>query len=111
MWYNGYMMKRKRRSDCNHIVYSLSVGKLQYIGVTVVANRSPKRSLKVRWQKHIRRALTENRDWRLCQAIRKHGPEAFLVQVIEIVRGKSAAHQLERDLIRTMNPRLNTDTR
>lgn len=109
--YTHSMIKRKRRSDCNHIVYSLSVGKLQYIGVTVVSGRSPKRSLKVRWQKHVRRALTEGRDWNLCQAIRKHGPEAFLVQVVEIVRGKAAAHKLERDLIRQCNPRLNTDIR
>ena len=105
------MMKRKRRIDTNHLVYRISMLKLEYIGVTVVSNRSPTRSLKVRWQKHVRRALTEGRDWRLCQAIRKHGPEAFEVQVIEIVRGKSAAHELERGLIRMLKPKLNTDVR
>ena len=104
-------MKRKRRSDCNHLVYSLTVHNLEYVGVTVVSNRSPSRSMRVRWQKHVRRALTENRDWNLCRAIRKHGPEVFLVQVLEIVRGKTAAHKLERDLIRQRNPRLNTDIR
>lgn len=84
---------------------------MTYIGVTFVENRSPKQSLRRRWQKHVRRALTEKRDWRLCQAIRKHGPEAFTVQVLEIVRGKADAHIRERDLIRKLRPVLNTDVR
>lgn len=103
--------KRKARSDRNHIVYSLSVKGLEYIGVTFVERRSPALSLRRRWQKHVRRALTEDRSWNLCRAIRKHGPEAFEVQVLEVVRGKALAHQVERDLIRTRKPRLNTDVR
>jgi hypothetical protein len=105
------MMKRKTRCDRNHIVYSLTVGKLEYIGVTYVADRSPVKSLRRRWQKHVRRALTEGRDWILCKAIRKHGPDAFEVAVLEVVRGKSAAHERERDIIRAFQPRLNTDIR
>ena len=105
------MIRKKRRSDCNHLVYRLSVCNLEYIGVTVVSNRSPKRSLRVRWQKHVRRALTEDRTWRLCQAIRKYGSDAFKVEILEVVRGKAAAHNLERVLIRQYNPKLNTDVR
>lgn len=105
------MIKRKRRLDRNHIVYSLTVGKLEYIGVTYVENRSPTKSLRRRWQKHVRRALTEDRDWTLCKAIRKYGPEAFTVQVLEVVRGKPDAHTRERELIRTLKPKLNTDVR
>jgi len=104
-------LKRKARSDRNHLIYSLTVGNSVYIGVTYVQDRSPKRSLKRRWQKHVRRALTEGLDWRLCQAIRKHGPEAFEVQVVEIVRGKPEAHKRERELIRIVKPKLNTDVR
>ena len=111
MCYHAYMMMRRKRTDRNHIVYRLAVGKLEYIGVTHVADRSPSRSLRRRWQKHIRRALTEDRDWTLCRAIRKHGPEAFDVSVIEVVRGKSEAHVRERELIRERKPRLNTDVR
>lgn len=84
---------------------------MEYIGVTFVENGSPERSLKRRYQKHVRRALTEERDWKLCQAIRKYGPEAFSLQVIEIVRGKAEAHIRERALINKYNPRLNTDVR
>jgi hypothetical protein len=47
----------------------------------------------------------------LCSAIRKHGAEKFLVEVVEVVRGKSAAHEIERVLIRKIKPKLNTDTR
>jgi hypothetical protein len=104
-------MIRKKRTDRNHIVYSLAVGKLEYIGVTYVEDRSPVKSLRRRWQKHVRRALTEGRDWTLCKAIRKHGSEAFVVEVLEVIRGKSAAHERERDLIRSSRPRLNTDIR
>lgn len=105
------MIKRKRRLDRNHIVYSLAVGKLEYIGVTYVQDRSPSKSLRRRWLKHIQRALTEGRDWTLCKAIRKHGPEAFETQVLEVLRGKAEAHKRERDYIRTLKPKLNTDVR
>lgn len=109
--YTVSMMKRKRRLDRNHIVYSLAIGKLEYIGVTYVQDRSPVKSLRRRWQKHVRRALTEGRDWALCKAIRRFGAEAFTVEVVEVVRGKSAAHTRERELIRSLRPRLNTDVR
>lgn len=105
------MMKRKTRTDRNHIVYSLAVGKLEYIGVTYVQDRNPEKSLRRRWQKHVRRALTEGRDWALCKAIRKYGADAFETEVIAVVRGKSAAHEYEREMIREYRPRLNTDVR
>lgn len=105
------MIKRKRRTDRNHIVYMLSVKADAYIGVTHVADGSKAKSLKRRWQKHVRRALTEDRNWKLCKAIRKHGPDAFTVVIIEVVRGKVNAHNVERELIRKLNPKLNTDKR
>jgi hypothetical protein len=103
--------RRKRRSDRKHIVYCLSVDSAEYIGVTYVDKQSPRKSLRRRWQKHVRRALTENRDWKLCKAIRKHGPNAFIVEIIAIIRGKAQAHSYERELIRKYNPKLNTDKR
>lgn len=84
---------------------------MSYIGVTFVEKQSPSLSLRRRWQKHIRRALTENRDWKLCRAIRKHGPDAFSSQVLAVIRGKAAAHKKERIFIRRQNPLLNTDVR
>ena len=103
--------KRKTRTDRNHIIYSLAIGKREYIGVTVVNNRSPSKSLNRRWQKHVQRAYAENKGWKLCEAIRKYGPDAFTVEVVQVVRGKAAAHNVERDLIRVRKPKLNTDVR
>lgn len=103
--------KRKTRSDRNHIIYSVAIGAREYIGVTVVSNRSPSKSLKRRWQKHVQRAFAEDKGWKLSVAIRKYGAEAFTVEVVQIVRGKSEAHKVERELIRVRRPKLNTDIR
>jgi hypothetical protein len=113
MGYYIHMMiqKRKTRSDRNHIIYSIAIGKREYIGVTVVSNRSVAKSLKRRWQKHVQRAYAEDKGWKLSLAIRKYGPEAFVVETVQIVRGKAAAHAIERDLIRMRKPKLNTDVR
>lgn len=106
------MIKRKRRTDRNHLVYRISVDEDSYIGVTVVSfNGNKARTLKRRWQKHVQRALAEGHDWNLSRAIRKHGPEAFTVEIIQVVRGKKLAHSVERELIRQFNPNLNTDIR
>jgi len=82
-----------------------------YIGVTVVEKRNPQYSLKRRWQKHVSRALTEGKVWKLCAAIRRHGSEKFSVEIVETVRGKETAHKRERQLIRELRPSLNTDVR
>jgi len=100
---------RKARKDRNHVIYVIEnvVTKEQYIGLTVKVG-SVKTSIKVRMQKHVRRAVTENRNWTLCEDIRAHGAENFTCGVVEIVRGKLAAHKRELELIRAHNPALNT---
>jgi len=103
--------KRKSRSDRKHLIYSLSVNGQEYIGITYVERSAVNKSLTRRWQKHVRRALKENKDWNLCVAIRKYGPDAFDISVLDVVRGKSAAHIIERELIRNRKPTLNTDVR
>ncbi len=101
---------RKRRQDCNHAVYVITnvVTNEQYIGITV-ASGNVKKALKVRMQKHIRRALTENKDWALCENIRAHGVDSFTYGLVEIVRGRKPAHARERALLREHNPALNTN--
>ena len=103
--------KRKPRSDRKHLIYTLAINGQEYIGVTFVDKGRVNASLTRRWQKHVRRALTEGKDWALCRAIRKHGPEAFEVCYYEVVRGKTEAHLRERELIRDLCPVLNTDVR
>ena len=77
-----------------------------YIGITVCGQQL-KKAIKVRFQKHVRRALTENKDWALCQSIREHGAEAFEMEVIGVVRGRRDAHAFERSLIAELCPGLN----
>lgn len=103
------MQKRKRRQDTKHVVYVITnrVTQQQYIGITV-CGQQVRRALKIRIQKHIRRALTENKDWGLCASIREHGVEAFEYGVVEFVRGRKPAHARERELIREFQPALNT---
>ena len=78
-----------------------------YIGITVCGSQV-KQAMKVRFQKHVRRALTENKDWALCKSIRKHGAEAFSMILIDIVRGRKAAHAYEREIINGDMPALNS---
>ena len=100
-------MIRKKRIDRKHIVYCLTnveTGDF-YIGVT---QGFRKRDLRIRVQKHIRRALTETKSWALCDAIRSYGVSAFVAQELAIVRGKREAHALERALIGECSPTLNS---
>lgn len=101
---------RKRRCDRNHIIYRLTnteTGEF-YVGITVITGKAVKKSLDERWKRHVQRALNESRDWKLCVAIRTAGPEKFKREVLKIVRGKPVAHREERELIRTLQPALNT---
>ena len=101
-------MKRKARQDRKHAVYMLmntETGE-QYIGITVCAQQV-RQAIRVRWQKHVRRAVTENKEWNLCRSIREHGAEAFEIEVLEIIRGRKPAHARERELIAEFCPALN----
>lgn len=102
--------KRRRRSDRAHAIYRLTcipTGEL-YIGLTVCSGLSPQRAVEGRWQRHVTRALKQGRDWRLCEAIREHGAQAFTVEVLEKVRGKAEAHRRERELTKLLTATLNT---
>ena len=107
--YNTNMKTRKRRQDTKHAVYMLvnTNTNESYIGITVCGSQV-NRALKVRFQKHVRRALTENKTWALCNSIREHGAEAFVVLLVDIERGRKPAHAVERELINGENPALNS---
>lgn len=100
---------RKRRQDTKHAVYMLvnTNTNESYIGITVCGN-NVKQALKVRFQKHVRRAVTENKTWALCQSIRAHGAEAFVMLLVDVVRGRKPAHAYEREIINGHSPELNS---
>ena len=97
---------RRKRSDRNHVLYQLTIGEQTYIGLTVAIGQAYLRSVKVRVQKHMSRARKESKDWAICEALRSD--EAVQYEVIEVVRGRKAAHSRERELIAEWAPSLNT---
>jgi hypothetical protein len=103
---------RKKRTDRTHIIYELRIAGASYIGVTAKTESTINKSVLARAAKHYYRAKTETKDWLLCEALRglasKHDIE---VLVHETLRGKQLAHQRERELIKLLNPELNTDKR
>ena len=101
---------RKRRNDCTHLIYVINIivtGE-HYIGITVKNVGGVRKTLKRRIQKHVQRALAEEKGWALSRSIREHGSESFTYGLLETVRGRLAAHTRERELINTYNPQLNT---
>ena len=102
---------RKRRSDRNQAIYMLenTITGEQYIGLTVVSYRgNAERTIQRRFLKHVQRAMTENKNWGLSRNIRKYGAEAFIVMLVDVVRGKAEAHKVETSLINELQPALNT---
>jgi hypothetical protein len=98
---------RKKRSDRNYILYRLTgpSGADSYIGLTVAVGSAIVRSVKVRVQKHISRAVREDKDWSLCAFLRS--TEVVHYEVLEVIRGRKNAYQRERELIREYTPNLN----
>ena len=105
-------MSRKPRTDRNHIIYEIVTPCGSYIGVTAKTQSTVLKSLQARAAKHYYRAKTEARDWLLCQYLRTLADKSEIdIRMHEMIRGKAAAHTRERELIRTLKPTLNTDTR
>ena len=104
-------INRKRRTDRNQVIYYIqdTVTLECYIGLTALSFKGNVfRTLCRRMQKHMQRALTENKDWGLSRALREQGAERFVFGVVEVVRGKRPAHSRETELINTLQPALNT---
>jgi hypothetical protein len=101
---------RKKRNDRNYILYEITAEDTgdNYIGVTVATGRAFLRSVKVRVQKHLSRAKCETKDWAFCEFIRSNPEAEIRYQVLEVVRGRKAAYQRERELIYQIEPTLNT---
>jgi hypothetical protein len=105
-------VNRKPRSDRNHIIYEIVTPVGSYIGVTAKTETTVLKSLLSRAAKHYYRAKRESWDWALCQYLRTLDDKSEIdIRAVELVRGKQSAHSRERELIRQLNPLLNTDKR
>ena len=93
-----------------HILYTLINTETyeQYVGIAVCVDRSGEETLAARFSRHIGRAYNQDKDWALCESIRKHGHEVFVPLIIDFIRGKTAAHHAENLLRRTGEYALNT---
>ena len=102
---------RKRRTDRNHVIYLIENTQTghSYVGLTVVGFKGNiKKTIHRRLQKHVQRAMAEDKSWALSRSIRRYSADAFTISPMEIVRGKVAAHKRETQLIHDMKPKLNT---
>ena len=99
-------------TERNHIIYEIVTPQGSYIGVTAKTQDTVLKSLLARAAKHYYRAKKESYDWALCQYLRTLQDKSEIdIRAVEMVRGKQSAHSRERELIRLMNPLLNTDKR
>lgn len=102
----------KKRNDRNHIIYQIIGPQGSYIGVTAKTETTVNKSVRARIAKHYYRAKSETKAWMLCELLRTYNSKEDIdVRVLEIIRGKKAAHDRERELIREQNPFYNTDKR
>lgn len=103
-------MVRKKRNDRNHVIYQITCPNTGdfYIGLTVAVGRAFLNSVKVRLQKHLSAAKCDGKDWAFSEFIRNNPDVDLNYEVLEVVRGRKAAHSRERELIALYTPTLNT---
>jgi len=115
IWYYTCMnngRKRKGRSDRTHIIYELNIEGSTYIGITFLRDKSVRKSMHKRIGQHWYNAHTRGYSWRLSKALLGLDTvEDVGYRVLAKVRGKEAAHLMERQLIAELEPTLNTDIR
>jgi hypothetical protein len=104
-------MTRKRRNDRNQVIYLLTCEATgeRYVGLTVARTRAYKRSMNIRFDAHIRNATVYGKNTLLYRAMRTHGPESFSKEILEVVRGKAAAHKRELEIARELGVELNME--
>ena len=103
-------MNRKKRNDRNHVIYEIvntNSGK-SYLGITAAIGRRFSYSVVLRFQKHCSRARKENKNWSLYIDMKENGPAVYELFIVDVVRGKALAHQIEVQLLKQFQYELNS---
>jgi len=101
---------RKKRSDRNHVIYEIvnTLTGASYLGITVAIGRRFHYSAHLRFQKHQSRAKKENKQWALYIDMRENDPSVYELFIVDVVRGKALAHEIETKLLKKFNYELNS---
>jgi hypothetical protein len=104
--------KRKGRKDRTHLIYQLDVNGKTYIGLTYLRKQSVRKTMRERIVQHWYNAHSHQHKWGLSAELRAADSiEDVGYVILDRVRGKTEAHNVERELIRKYRPPLNTDVR
>jgi predicted GNAT family acetyltransferase len=103
-------MNRKKRSDRNHVIYEIvnTLTGASYLGVTAAIGRRFNYSVVLRFQKHQSRARKENKSWALYIDMKENDPDVYELFIVDVVRGKALAHQIETKLLKQFQYELNS---
>ena len=101
---------RKKRSDRNHVIYEIvnTLTGASYLGITACIGRRVHYSAHLRFLKHQSRARKEKRNWALYIDMRENDPSVYELFIVDVVRGKALAHQIETKLLKKYNYELNS---
>ncbi len=103
-------MNRKKRNDRNHVIYEIvnTTNGKSYLGITAAIGRRFKYSVLLRFQKHQSRARKENKNWALYIDMKENDASVYELFIVDVVRGKALAHQIETQLLKEFNYELNS---
>ena len=107
-------MRKKTRKDSKHLIYEIenSLTGQSYIGVTSLSQfyhtKSVRYAANRRFQKHYSKAKSGECKWKLHKDMRKYGGDVYNVWILDVVKGKELAHQIETEFLQQKRYELNS---
>jgi len=104
----------KTRKDSKHLIYEIenTLTGACYIGVTSLSQfyhtKSVRYAANRRFQKHMSKARTGECKWKLHKDMRKYGGDVYNVWILDVVKGKKLAHQIETEFLQQKSYKLNS---
>jgi hypothetical protein len=107
-------MRKKTRKDSKHLIYEIvnTISGRSYIGITSLSQfyhtKSKRYAALRRFQKHYSKAMRTKLDWELYRDMREYGKDVYDVFIVDVVKGKALAHQIETELLKEFEYELNS---